>query len=243
MSKGRFLVFFGAGFGLIGVIFLGIAIVVAATTMSFQAKADRTGGTVTGMEARTSTHRDSDGHQRSSTAWYPTVRFTAADGRRYSFEGSTGSNPPIYHVGDHVAVAYDPAEPSDARIDTFGSTYLLPLIFGGLGAVFTSIGVPFLVAGGRRLRLRSWLRRHGHEVWAEVVDVGPDLSVRLNGRHPYVVRATWQDPQTGRTHTATSDYLRHDPGPRFTADRGVRVLFDPSDPERNFVDLGLATLA
>jgi hypothetical protein len=61
-------------------------------------------------------------------------------------------------------------------------------------------------------------------------------NVRIGGRHPYVIRATWQDPTTGRTHTATSDpqqnpFPEHAPGTRF------RVLFKPDRPEHCLVDL------
>ncbi|HEY7483835.1 MAG TPA: DUF3592 domain-containing protein [Streptosporangiaceae bacterium] len=238
MSKGRLFIIFGTIFGGVGVLLLGIAIVLAAMTASFLARADRTDGTVTALTDKVSTSQDSSGYRRTRTSWYPTVEFTTPDGRRFSFRGSVGSNPPAYDVGERVLVAYDPGDPSDARIATFWSAYLIPLIFGGIGVVFASIGVPFFVIGWRRLRLRSWLRRHGQEIWAEVAHVGRNANVRLNGRHPFVVQARWQDPRTGQTFTATSDYLKNDPSPWLTAQPGVRVLFDPDDPKRNFVDLG-----
>ncbi|MEV0311356.1 DUF3592 domain-containing protein [Nonomuraea fuscirosea] len=34
-------------------------------------------------------------------------------------ESSTGSNPPAYAEGEAVSVAYDPADPRDARISSF----------------------------------------------------------------------------------------------------------------------------
>jgi len=52
-----------------------------------------------------------------------------------------------------------------------------------------------------------------------------------------VVRVAWQDPTSGETHTATSDYVWDDPGPRLASRAGVKVLFDPNRPSRSLVDL------
>ncbi|MEV0616422.1 DUF3592 domain-containing protein [Nonomuraea sp. NPDC050404] len=236
MHRGRLFTIVGAIFGLIGLVLLGVGIVLAASTATFLASAQRADGTVVAMTERTTTTRGSGGQARSSTSWYPTVEFTI-DGRRYSFQSSTGTNPPSYREGDGVEVAYDPGNPSDARIAAFWSAFLAPLIVGGLGVVFTPIGTVLFVKGRRIARLRAWLRERGQEVWAEIEHVGRDFSVRVNNRHPYVVHATWQDTRTGRTYTAASDHLRDDPGPRLRGQGRVRVLYDPADPARNLIDL------
>lgn len=236
MHSGRLFTIVGGIFGLVGLVLLCAGIALAASTASFLASAQRTDGTVVEVTARTTTTRSSDGHFRSRTSWYPTVEFTVG-GRRYSFQSSTGSNPPSYKEGEGVPVAYDPDDPSDARIASFWSAFLAPLIVGGLGLVFTPIGAVFFVKGRRIARLRAWLWEQGEQVWAEIEHVGRDFRVRVNRRHPYVVRATWQDERTGRTYTAASDYLRDDPGPRLRGQARVRVLYDPADPDRNLVDL------
>lgn len=93
-----------------------------------------------------------------------------------------------------------------------------------------------LARAGRITRQRDWLRKHGQEVWATPhVDI--ERKVKLNDRNPYVVRATWQDVNNGRIYTATSDYIRRDPGPILQGRSHVRVLYDPADPDRNMVDL------
>ena len=58
----------------------------------------------------------------------------------------------------------------------------------------------------------------------------------MNGRNPFVVRATWQDEQTGHTHEATSDYLWRAPDPAMLHQK-VRVLVDPNNPQRSMIDL------
>ncbi|MGW4966254.1 DUF3592 domain-containing protein [Nonomuraea sp. NPDC004186] len=236
MRNGRLFTIVGGIFGLIGLVLLCVGIAIAASTAGFLTSAERTDGTVVELTARTSTTRSSDGHTRRATYWYPTVEFTVG-GRRYAFQSSTGSNPPSHQKGESVPVAYDPDDPSDARIASFSSAFLAPLIVGGLGVVFTPIGTVLFVKGRRIARLRAWLREQGQQVWAEIEHVGRDFGVRVNNRHPYVVHATWQDERTGRTYTAASDHLRDDPGPRLRGRTRVRVLYDAADPDRNLIDL------
>lgn len=233
MKRGTVPLLVGSIFTLVGTVFLIVGIAVGASTMSFLDSAERTDGTVIELTERTST--DSDGS--SSTAWYPTIEFTTPYGETISFVGSTGSNPPAHDVGDEVPVAYDPDNPSDAKLSAFLSLYLLPLIFGGIGVVFTPIGIGLLVVGIRKRRARAKLLREGTEVWAEITYVGRDRHVSINHRHPFVVRATWHDPLSGQTHTASSDYVTRDPRPELEGRTHVRVLYDPSKPDDSLVDL------
>ncbi|TXK34683.1 DUF3592 domain-containing protein [Nonomuraea sp. C10] len=153
MHNGRLFTLVGGIFGLIGLVLLCVTIALAASTASFLASAQRTDGTVVELTARTSTTRNSDGYIRRSTTWFPTVEFTV-DGRQYSFQSSTGSNPPAYAEGESVPVAYDPDDPSDARISSFWSAFLAPLITGALGLVFTPVGTLLFLKGRRLTRRR-----------------------------------------------------------------------------------------
>ena len=239
MKKSKLHAIIGVIFSLVGIGLLVAGVAVSVTTVRFMVTAERVDGTVVDMVERTTTHSTGRGSS-TDTAWHPMVEFSV-DGKPYSFQGSVGSSPPAYEVGDTVEVAYDPSDPHDARLASFWSAYFLPLILGGIGIVFTPIGVVLLVKAWRIRALRAWLRRNGREVWAEIAHIGPEFRIRVNGRHPYVVRATWRDASTGRTHTATSDYLRHDPGPRLQGQTHVRVLFDPANPDRNVLDLDTAS--
>jgi hypothetical protein len=220
----------GGIFGAIGVILLGVGVAWTVSIAVFLASAERTEGRVVALNERTSSGS-------RSIVWYPTVEYTV-DGRVYSIDSSFASSPPAYSVGEHVQVAYDPADPPDARIVSFGTNYLPATLFGGLGVVFAPLGTVLFVMGRRIRRQHEWLMRNGREVWAQIAHVGLDFKVKVNGRHPYVVHATWYDESTGRTHAATSDILRHDPGPGLRGRTHVRVLYDPADPDRNLVDLG-----
>lgn len=240
MKRGTIPLLVGAILSCVGVVFLIVGVAIGADTVSFLASAERTEGVVVELTERTSTSRDTDGHTRTSTTWYPTVEFSTGAGETVTFESSVGSDPPTHDVGEEVPVAYDPANPSDAKVATGLSLYLLPLIFGGLGVVLSAVGIPLLIVGIRKKRVRRRLLRDGTEVWAEISEVGVEFNVRINRRHPYVVRATWHDPRTGRTHHATSDYLTRDPGPDLRGRTHVRVQYDPENPDENVMDLRAA---
>jgi hypothetical protein len=76
------------------------------------------------------------------TYYYPVVEFTASDGRRRSVQVSEGASIPEYEVGDEVTVLYEPQNPLDVRIKSFGSSALMWVLPGITGI----LGVGFLVA-------------------------------------------------------------------------------------------------
>lgn len=71
--------------------------------------------------------------------YYPVVEFKAEDGKRRTIQLNEGSNPQSHEVGDEVTILYEPENPNDARIKSFGSSalmWILPGITGILGAAF-----------------------------------------------------------------------------------------------------------
>lgn len=71
--------------------------------------------------------------------YYPVVEFKARDGKRRTVQLNEGSNPQSHEVGNEVTVLYEPENPNDARIKSFGSSalmWILPSITGLLGAAF-----------------------------------------------------------------------------------------------------------
>jgi hypothetical protein len=119
-------------FLLVGLGLLGGAAFLVIDTRSDIARADTADGTVIDLIGE----RDSDG----DTIYYPRVRYVTRSGNPVEFTGSVGSSPPAFDVGEPVAVLYDPAEPEEARIDSFFQLWFAALILGGIGLVFASIG-------------------------------------------------------------------------------------------------------
>jgi hypothetical protein len=126
----------GVGCGLVA----GISAAVTAESISGDVRAE---GTVVALSD------DGKGHA-------PVVEFTPPGRPLVRFTGSLGSEPPAFHVGERVAVRYDPNDPQDAGIDMYWQTWFVPTLFAILAAPFLLAGVVFgvLVLRARR-RLRA----------------------------------------------------------------------------------------
>lgn len=145
-SAGQWITFGAIAFGSL---FLAIGLILAGVSVSYVANGKHARGTVVSMEWRSD---GGSGKRRANdgpTA-YPVVQFTSADGRSRTFRGSTGSNPPAYDLMERVEVLYRADSPEDARINSFFSLWLLPLIFGGIGLLIIGIGVTIAVVRRRR---------------------------------------------------------------------------------------------
>ncbi|MEH2067024.1 MAG: DUF3592 domain-containing protein [Nostoc sp.] len=132
----KFLLLFGSIFGGVGSVFAVIGIIIGMNTRSYVANAIPAQGTVIDLVEHSSV--DSDGHY--SYAYYPIVQFTTHAGEPTVFESNSGSDPPGYTRGDRVEVLYRPDKPGSAKINSWLSLWLLPLIFIGLGSIFALVG-------------------------------------------------------------------------------------------------------
>ncbi|PWR22589.1 DUF3592 domain-containing protein [Zavarzinia aquatilis] len=92
--------------------------------------------------------RSSSGPGR--TLYCPVVGFSTRDGRWIELTSSTCAQPPAYAIGESVEVDYDPAAPEMAAFGGFFTRHLLSLVFGGIGAIFTVLGVVILALVRRR---------------------------------------------------------------------------------------------
>ena len=70
--------------------------------------------------------------------YYPRVRFNTENGQPYEFTGRGSSSRTTFDVGKEVRILYDPADPHQARIDSFSQLWFAPLILGGIGLVLTA---------------------------------------------------------------------------------------------------------
>ncbi len=60
---------------------------------------------------------------------HPVVRYELAGGREVTAEDRVGSWRRVFEVGQRVRLYYDPALPTDFRMDTFGDLWMEPLGF------------------------------------------------------------------------------------------------------------------
>ena len=225
---GRALVWIGGIFAALGVLFVAGAGWFYLSDQSFAAAGAHAQGTVLEMVGS----RDSDGDY----SYKPVVEFRDAEGRRHVFTSNVSSSPPQHATGESVDVIYSPASPDEAVIDSFFDRFLLPLIFGGLGAVLAAIGFTVLFARLRGRRIAAQLRASGLPIQAKVLECYRDASVQVNGRSPWRVACQGVHPATGKLQSFTSEAIWVDPSAQL-AGREVRVFVDPARPRRHLVDL------
>jgi hypothetical protein len=124
-------------------VIVGIGVVIAsvrglARAHRFERTAQRTNALVTDLRWKQTGGGSSSS---SSRVAYPVLRFELPDGRSVEAESTFGSNPPPARDGDTVTVLYDPADPTDARVEGFLSSGRLHAVVGLL------IGLAFTIGG------------------------------------------------------------------------------------------------
>lgn len=212
-------------FSLMGLPFLAIALGVGFSNYSFIQKAEQTTGTVVDLI-----------YSRKGMA-RPKVVYAIPDGRNYTYVSSNASNPPSFRVDEQVDILYDPKNPGNARIKSFGSLWLLPLIFGAFGTIFMGIGLGIFAHRRKKEELNVWLQRNGRVLEAPLSQVELDTTLSVNGRHPFILLAQWHDTHKNEVYVFKSDSIWYDPTPYLTQDQCLRVLHDPQDLNRYMVDI------
>lgn len=119
-----------------GVTLLGVMLIPALRARALLKSGARAQGTVVDMKEH---HTSGDATTTSSTAYYPVVRFTTADGRTVEFTSAVGYSS-YDEIPGRVSVRYRPDDPEKAEIDR-ANTWILPAGFGLVG------GLGLLVAG------------------------------------------------------------------------------------------------
>lgn len=109
------------------VVMLGVACYYGHTSWSLKQDGYSVGGTVVALQ-------ESAGSGGSGVTYAPVIRYEAA-GRAHTFTSNNSSTPPAYDIGERVLILYDTADPSRARIDSWGELWLMPVALGGAALV------------------------------------------------------------------------------------------------------------
>lgn len=127
-------------FGVIGLILLTIGIVGLNNTIQWVTEAERTDGTVVRISAYSTV---SDGV--TTTMYSPVVSFIDKSGNQFTFSSNVSSSSVDYKTGDKIPVLYNRDKPEEARVKSFFSLWGVTLIVGGIGLIFTAMGVGYLI--------------------------------------------------------------------------------------------------
>lgn len=119
-----------------GTLWLVAALAMAVHTLRFlRTSVAATGTVVSNIRIE---QRDSDG--QVTTNFAPEFTFSSADSRSYTVTSATSSNPPEFAEGQQVRVLYSPANPGNARIDSFRQLWFLPIVLAAFGFFASAIG-------------------------------------------------------------------------------------------------------
>jgi hypothetical protein len=213
-------------FAVAGAVMLIIAVAAYTHTRSFLAQAARTEGTVIRLDPV----RSSDG-----TTYKPIVRFEH-QGRQIEFASSGSSNPPAFHEGERVSVAYLESDPYSAKIDTFFSLYGLAVILGGMGSVFFLVGAGIIFVQVRTRRTDEHLLNEGVPITTAFQSVMINDGLAVNGRHPFKVVTQWLDSATSQVRVFESHNVWFDPA-QYIKQKEITVYLDRADPKKYYMDL------
>ncbi|MFN8355131.1 MAG: DUF3592 domain-containing protein [Spirosomataceae bacterium] len=212
-------------FGGIGLVMLAVTAFLVYSQYQFLSSSVKTTGVVIDNIGQRS---------KKSTTYTPVIAFQTANGKPITFQGSVSSSPPAFDINEKVEVYYNPANPQEAAIGTFFQLWFLPLIFGILGTIFSSIGLGFGVSALLHRRKIASLSLNGQRIKAHLQSVQLDRSIRSGNRSPFRIYCQWQDSLTGNLYVFKSDALWFDPSPY--VGQQMDVLIDPQNPKRYWVD-------
>ncbi len=175
---------------------------------------------------------DSDG----SGTYAPVVEFTDRDGVSRRYHSNSSSNPASYSRGEKVDLYYMADAPEKAMIDSFTDRHLGPVVLGGMGLLFATVGGGMTFAYFRRRKIIAHLQDKGVPIEAEFQECYHDTTTKMNGRSPWRVVAQGRHPATGKIDDFRSEPIWVDLTNHLKGKR-IRVLVDLADPEKHWVDL------
>ena len=191
---------------------------------------EKSGIVVTGQIIDLSVHRPDD-----SASYCPVVRYT--DGQEeYVMESSYCSSGYHNAPGDDIDVIYQPGNPDNAVIHSFGGLYGGAVILLGMGAVFALAGTLPLIIMYLRSKSGQRLLREGMPVKARFSEVILNTTININGRSPFQIVAQMHDTAANTVKLYYSHNIAFDPSP-FINQEFVTVYVDKKNPDKYYMDI------
>lgn len=216
------LVIFFVIFGLVGIVLLIGGFVYLSSSLRFRSIAVEITGTIADIQAS----RNSDGDVTHTTYV------------NYSYDGQNfehvhlGYYSSSMYVGKEIPLLVDPDQPG--HVKSAAGDNLIFIILLGMGLAFTLVGVIpttcILVSSAKGKKLMQ----SGKRLQAVVESVDFNNSVTYNGRHPYVIFCTYQDPYRDVTYRFKSKNIMRDPG--YAPGDSIDVYVDPEDYSKYVVN-------
>lgn len=213
---------------LFGIFFIGASTYIFNDIQTFIEKSLSTTGTV----IRLSEEFDDD----NDILFSPIVRFETIKGKIIEFKSTTSSNPPSHRVGENVSVLYDPKNPYNAKINSFTSLWLAPILFLGLGIIFSGIGSFIFIDRLKSKKKANWLLMNGRKLTSEIKSIESDLSGNFLGQSPNKIYSQWLDPLTNNIHNFESEEIWFDLKDLVKSNT-IDVYVDPINVREYYMDI------
>ncbi len=78
---------------------------------------------------------------KGGTIYYPVFKYTAEDGQEVTAQGTVGSNPPGFSVGQQVPIYYIRFAPQRAKIAKLGDMFFAEFMLGFFGLLLLCVGI------------------------------------------------------------------------------------------------------
>jgi hypothetical protein len=117
---------------IVGIIILVISLFLLKEALGFLRTTERAVGTVIKLEKI----NNSDGH-----TFKPVFKFKTSLNQDIIYSHIASSNPPAWSVGEEATIAYNPNNPSSAKLLTYFGIF-------GFAIVLMAIAMPLIVIGG-----------------------------------------------------------------------------------------------
>lgn len=208
----------------VGLLLLAISLVLWYNTAKYNNTAVKTTGTVVDLLAK------------SDRTFSPVVTYDDANGVKHRYISSFSSKPAGYKIGETVAIYYDPKNPDNAEIAGW-QQYFGSLITGGLGFIFSALGLGYFVVRKISHSRHEQLKLSGFLMHADIVSVDINRSVSVNNRHPFFIRCEGKDSLTGNISNFKSGFIWSDPTPLIGQDKKIDVYVDRNNPRKYYVDI------
>lgn len=120
-----------------------------------------------------------------------------------------------------------------------GGVLIIAIITAIIGIIFLPLGLGFLAAGGGLFAWRYQIAnkvvrvlRDGEQTEGRITSVQENLSVNINGRHPWIIRYKYQLRE--QTYGGDVQTL-NPPGQQLQAGKLARILYLPANPEASSI--------
>lgn len=216
-------------FTAVGIVFILAAAFIWGNEMQFRRSAVEVTGEivdiVTGYE-----YRNSSRDRRISHEVYVTYTFEGETYERVRLNEYSSS----MYKGKSITLLCDPKNPG--RVKTEFGAYLALFLVGGIGILFSCIGIIPLIIFHRKKVQKKRLLANGRVLHATVERIDINRALSVNGQNPYVIYCTWKDEYTDVLYRFKSENLWTDPGHVFNEGSEIAVYVDGKDYSKYYVD-------